>query len=138
MTSQNDRNSATIKEFRENQGKVGGRFEGAPLLLLSTTGAKTGEARVNPLMYLPDGQRMLVFATRGGAPKSPGWYHNLVANPDVTVEVGTAKFPAKATVVTGTVRDEVYFKQASLYPQFAEYEKRTTRKIPVIALTRER
>ena len=90
------------------------------------------------MMYLPYDDRMFVFASKAGAPKNPDWYHNLVANPDVTVEVGTETFPAKATVVTGKERDEIYAKQATLYPRFAEYEKRTTRKIPVIALARKR
>ena len=138
MTTPNDWNSATIKEFRENSGKVGGHFEGAPLLLLTTKGAKTGNTRVNPMMYLPDGDRMFVFASKGGAPTNPDWYHNVVANPDVTVEVGTETFSAKATVITGKERDGIYAKQASLYPGFAEYERKTTRKIPVVALVRKR
>ena len=138
MTTRSERNSAVIKEFREHGGKVGGRDEGAPLLLLTTKGAKTGATRVNPMMYLLDGDRMFVFASKGGAPNSPDWYYNLVANPDVTVEVGTETFPVKAMVITGEEHDEIYAKQASLYPVFAEYQKRTTRKIPVIALVRSR
>ena len=137
MTTPSDWNSATIKEFREHGGKVGGRFEGATLLLLTTKGAKTGKTRVNPMMYLADGDRMLVFASKGGAPTNPDWYHNLVANPDVTVEVGTETFPVHATVVTGKERDEIYAKQASLYPFFAEYQEKITRKIPVVALARK-
>ena len=136
MTPPNDWNDAVIKEFRELGGKVGGYFEGAPVLLLTTKGAKTGKARVNPLMYLPNGDRMFVFASKGGTPTNPDWYHNLVANPDVTVEVGTETFPANATVVTGEERDEIYAKQAALYPQFGEYERKTTRRVPVIALAR--
>ena len=138
MTTPNDWNSATIKEFRENSGKVGGMFEGAPLLLLRTKGAKTGTTRVNPMMYLPNGDRMYVFASKGGAPTNPDWYFNVVANPDVMVEVGTETFPVKATVITGKERDEIYAKQAALYPGFADYEKKTTRKILVIALARRR
>lgn len=106
------------------------------MLLLSTKGAKTGQHRTNPLMYLPDGDRWVVFASRGGAPTSPDWYHNLVANPDVTVEVGTETLKADAEVVGGHERDRLYARQAELYPQFGEYERRTTRKIPVVALTR--
>ena len=138
MTNWNDRNRLIIEEFRSNQGKVGGRFAGAPLLLLTTSGAKTGQLRINPLMYLPDGDRWIVFATKGGAPSSPDWFHNLVANPDVKVEVGTEIFEAIATVPTGGERDRLYARQAELYPLFAEYEQRTTRKIPVVALTRKR
>ena len=138
MTTPNDWNNAVIKEFRENGGKVGGRFEGAPVLLLTTKGAKTGKTRVNPMMYLPKGNRMFVFASKAGAPTNPDWYHNLIANPDVTVEVGTETFPARATPLTGEERDEIYAKQASLYPGFADYEKRTTRKIPVVVLIRNR
>ncbi len=137
MTTPDDWNSATIKEFRENGGKVGGMFEGATLLLLTTKGAKTGKTRVNPMMYQLDGDRMYVFASKGGAPTNPDWYHNLVANPDVTVEVGIDSFPVKATVITGKERDEIYAKQVSHYPMFAEYQKKVTRKIPVVALTRE-
>ena len=138
MAAPNDWNSATIKEFRENNGKVGGHFEGATLLLLTTKGAKSGKTRVNPMMYLPDDDRMFVFASKNGAPTNPDWYHNIVANPEVVVEVGTETFPAKATVITGKERDEIYAKQAAHYPGFAEYEKKTTRKIPVIALARRR
>ena len=136
MTTLNDRDSAVIKEFRENSGKVGGRFEGAPVLLLTTKGAKTGKTRITPLMYLPDDGRMFVFASKGGAPINPGWYHNLVANPDVTLEVGTETFQAKTAVVIGKERDEIYSKQTFLYPGFGDYEKKTTRNIPVVELVR--
>ena len=111
-------------------------FEGAPLLLLHTVGAKSGKPRTNPLMYLPDGDRWVVFASKGGAPTSPDWYHNLVANPRTSVEVGTDTFKVTATVAQGEERDTLYSRQADLYPQFAEYERRTTRKIPVVVLTR--
>jgi len=134
MTTQNDRNLAVIKEFRTNKGKVGGNFTGAPMLLLTTTGAKSGIKRTTPLMYLPDGDRCVVFASRGGAPKNPGWYHNLVANPRVTIEVGAETIEAQAVVAKGEERDKLYARQAKAYPQFAEYEKRTTRKIPVVVL----
>ena len=136
MTTPNDYNIAAIREFRENSGKLGGRFEGTPVLLLTTKGAKTGKTRINPLVYLPDDGRMFVFASKAGAPTSPDWYHNLVVNPDVTLEVGTETFPARATVVSAKERDEIYAKQASKYPGFADYEKKTTRKIPVVELVR--
>ena len=138
MTTPNNRNAGVIQEFRDNEGRVGGRFEGAPVLLLTTKGAKTGMTRVHPMMYLPDGDRLLVFASKGGAPTHPDWYHNLVANPDVTVEVGIETYAASAKVLNGDERDEKYAQQAALYPGFADYEKRTTRKIPVVALARSR
>jgi deazaflavin-dependent oxidoreductase (nitroreductase family) len=138
MTTRNERNQGIITEFRSNSGKVGGNFEGAPMLLLSTKGAKTGLGRINPLMYLPDGDRWIVFASKGGAPKSPDWFHNLVANPAVTLEVGTESFEAESAVVTGEERDQLYARQAELYPQFGEYQTKTSRTIPVVALTRRR
>ena len=129
-------NGPIIEEFRSNKGEVGGFFEGKPVLLLTTTGAKTGRRHVNPAMYLPDGDRWVVFASMGGAPKHPDWYHNLVANPDVTIEVGSETIEGRAEVMAGEERDRLYAKQAELYPQFAEYETKTTRTIPVIALSR--
>jgi deazaflavin-dependent oxidoreductase (nitroreductase family) len=129
-----DFNAAVIKEFRENGGKVGGPFEGAPMLLLTSTGAKSGQPRTSPMMYLADGSRFLVFASKAGAPTNPDWYHNLVTHPDASIEVGTERFGVKATVITGAERDELYGRQAALYPGFAEYEAKTTRTIPVIAL----
>ena len=136
MTTSNERNAPVIKEFRGNGGQVGGRFEGAPVLLLTTKGARTGETRIAPMMYLPDGNRLLVFASKGGSPTHPSWYHNMVANSTVTVEVGTEKYLANVTVLTGKERDEKYAQQAVLYPGFADYAKKTTRTIPVVALTR--
>ncbi len=138
MTNRNDRNSRVIEEFRTAGGKVGGGFAGAPMLLLSTSGAKSAQQRTNPLMYLPDGDRWIVFATKGGAPANPDWFHNVVANPVVTLEIGTEAFEAYAEVLSGEERDRLYARQVERYPQFGEYERRTTRKIPVIALTRER
>ena len=130
-----DFNTQIIDEFRTHAGKVGGPFEGAPLLLLTTTGAKSGQSRTNPMMYLdgPDGVRY-VFASKAGAPTSPDWYHNLVANPRVTVEVGETTYRATAIPVEGTERDEIYARQAALYPGFAEYQEKTDRVIPVVAL----
>ena len=131
-----NRNGPIIEEFRSHKGQVGGFFEGKPVLLLSTTGARTGRRHVNPAMYLPDGDRWVVFASMGGAPKHPDWYHTLVANPAVTVEVGTETFEGRAEVITGDERDRLYARQVQLYPQFADYEKQTIRTIPVIALSR--
>ena len=131
-----DFNSQIIEEFRANGGKVGGPFAGAPVLLLTTTGARTGRQRVNPVMYLADGDRMFVFASKSGAPTNPDWYHNLRANPRAKVEVGEERFEVTATEVTGPQRDQIYARQAAAYPNFAEYEARTSRTIPVIALQR--
>ena len=136
MTNQNDRNSGIIEEFRKNGGNVGGNFSGRPLLLLNTRGAKSGQARTVPVMYLADGDRWLVFASRGGAPRNPDWFHNLVANPDITIEVGTETIEAHADVAGAEERDTLYAKQVSLYPQFGEYQQKTTRKIPVVILSR--
>ena len=131
-----NRNTPIIEEFRSNKGQLGGNFEGRPVLLLTTTGAKTGRPHVNPAMYLPDGDRWVVFASKGGAPKHPDWYHNVVANPAVTIEVGTETIEGRAEVITGEERDRLYAKQTELYPQFGGYEKQTARTIPVIALSR--
>jgi deazaflavin-dependent oxidoreductase (nitroreductase family) len=138
MAGPNDWNRAIIEEFRGNGGKVGGQFAGAPLLLLTTTGARTGQRRTNPMMYLADGDRLLVFASKMGAPTNPDWYHNLVANPTVTVEVGDETFDARATALSGEERDRLYARQAALYPGFAEYQQKTSRVIPVVALERLR
>jgi len=130
----NDFNRTVIEEFRANDGKVGGPFEGAPVLLLTATGAKTGERRTTPVMYLPDGERMVIFASFGGAPTNPAWYHNLVANPSASVEVGPETVEVDAVETSGEERDRLFRRLAELYPQFAEYEQKTTRQIPVIAL----
>ncbi len=132
-----DFNTQVIDEFRANGGKVGCPFEGAPVVLLTTTGAKSGREFTSPLMYLPEGERVVIFASKGGAPTNPDWYHNLKKNPTVTIEVGTEKFEAEATEVTGAERDTLYAEQVSRYPGFGDYEKATTRVIPVIALTRK-
>jgi deazaflavin-dependent oxidoreductase (nitroreductase family) len=128
-------NRAIIEEFRANGGKVGGSFEGAPVLLLTSTGAKSGQRRTAPLMYMPDGERMVIFASKGGAPTNPGWYHNLRANPSATVEVGADTVDVDAAVTSGEERERLFKRQAELYPQFAEYAEKTTREIPVVALT---
>jgi deazaflavin-dependent oxidoreductase (nitroreductase family) len=130
-------NTNVIDEFRANHGEVGGMFEGAPILLLTTTGARTGATRVNPLMYLPlDDGRVAIFASKGGAPAHPDWFHNLKAEPKVTVEIGDETFDAIATEVTGEERDELYGRQSSRYPQFAQYQAGTQRLIPVVVLQR--
>ncbi|WP_028644483.1 nitroreductase family deazaflavin-dependent oxidoreductase [Nocardioides sp. URHA0020] len=131
-----DFNAAVIAEFRANHGKVGGNFEGAPLLLLHSVGAKSGETRVSPMMYLPDGDRFLVFASKAGAPTNPDWYHNLIAHPDATIEVGDETVDVRAEELPRAERDAKYAEQAALYPGFADYEKKTDRVIPVLALTR--
>ena len=133
----NDYNRPIIEEFRANDGKVGGPFAGVPLLLLTTTGAKSGKQHINPLAYHTDGERLVVIATKNGAPTHPDWYHNLVAHPDVTVEVGTETFEARATVVEGAQRDELYANRVALMPIFAEYQAQVTRTIPVVVLTRK-
>lgn len=136
MSETTDWNSQVIEEFRANDGKVGGQFEGAPVLLLTTTGAKSGNPHTTPMMYLPGDGRLYVFASKAGAPTNPDWYHNLVANPTVTVEVGAERYEATATSLDRDERDRVYGEQAKLYPGFAEYQEKTTRTIPVVELVR--
>ena len=134
MSDREDWNSNVIQEFRTNEGKVGGPFDGAPILLLHTRGARSGEERVNPMMYLADGDRLVVFASKGGAPTNPDWYHNLVANPEVEIEVGTERRKVRARVAEGEERDRLYAEQSRRYPQFAKYQEGTDRTIPVVIL----
>jgi len=129
-------NNQIIKEFRANGGNVGGQFQGAPLLLLTTKGAKSGKTRVNPLAYLNDAGRHVIIASYAGADSNPPWYHNLVANPVVEVEVGKERFKARAQVLGEPDRTTLYQKMTQTMPVFADYAKKTTRKIPVIALTK--
>lgn len=136
MSDVNDWNRQVIEEFRANAGKVGGGFEGAPVLLLHTNGAKTGQERVNPMMYLDLDGRRYVFASKAGADTNPDWYHNLRAHPSVTVEVGTETYVATAIPVRGDDRDRIYAEQARRYPGFAEYQEKTSRVIPVVELRR--
>ena len=110
-------------------------FESAPILLINHKGAKTGKARTNPVMYLKDGNRYLVFASKGGAPTNPDWYHNLKKHPEAIIEVGDEKIEAYAEELKGAERDRLYAKQSSLRPQFADYQNKTKRKIPIIAFT---
>ncbi|MEU8400583.1 nitroreductase family deazaflavin-dependent oxidoreductase [Nonomuraea sp. NPDC048892] len=132
----NEFNKQIIKEFRENEGRVGGMFEGAPLVLLTTTGAKSGRRVTTPVMYLKDGDRYVVIASKGGDDSNPAWYHNLIATPAATAEIGTETFEVKAVVAEGEERDRLYARMVEQAPQFAEYEKKTTRRIPVVALVR--
>jgi deazaflavin-dependent oxidoreductase (nitroreductase family) len=134
-TSMADFNSQIIDEFHANAGRVGGMFEGMPLLLLHHTGAKSGAPHTSPLVYLDDGGRYVVFASKGGAPTNPDWYHNLKAHPNVTIEVGTDRIDVLADEATGEERDRLFRTQAGRAPQFAEYEQKTERVIPVMVLT---
>jgi deazaflavin-dependent oxidoreductase (nitroreductase family) len=131
-----DYNRAVIEEFRANGGRVGGPYEGAPLLLLTTTGARSGRPHTTPLMYLEDGDRVIVFATKAGAPTHPDWYFNLRANPVVRVELGPESFEARASEASGAEREDLFARMAEEREQFGEYAAKTTRKIPVIALER--
>jgi len=136
MSNPNSFNDGVVAEFRANGGKVGGPFAGAPMMILTTTGAKSGQPRTMPLVYTTDGDRYVIIASKGGAPTSPDWFHNLVANPEVTVEVGTETFPARALVPEEPEHARLYDAQAALMPNFAEYQQKTTRKIPVVVLER--
>jgi deazaflavin-dependent oxidoreductase (nitroreductase family) len=134
-TSPQDFNARIIEEFRANDGRVGGPFEGSTLLLLHHVGAKSGKDRINPLVYSRDGDRYVVFASKAGAPTNPDWYHNLKAHPDVRIEVGTDTIEARAEEATGEDRDRLFRTQAERSPQFAEYQSNTERVIPVMVLT---
>lgn len=133
MTTWNERNKAVIEEFRAHEGRVKGW---ASLMLLTTTGAKTGQPRVVPLMLVTDGDRLLAVASKGGAPKHPEWYLNLLAHPQVTVEVGGEIFTATARVLTGDEREQAFKRAVEVFPLYAQYQERTTREIPIIALER--
>ena len=135
MTERNSWNEKIIAEFRANGGKVGGNFAGRDLLLLNTIGAKSGEQRTNPVAFVRDGERLIVIASKGGAPTNPDWYYNLKANPQVVVEVGTEKFQAQATVAEEPERTQLYDKMVTVMPGFADYKVKTTRQIPVVVLT---
>ena len=129
-------NKTIIDEFRANDGVVGGQFSGASLLLLSTTGAKSGLTRVNPLAYLIEGDRHIIIASFAGAPTNPPWYYNLLSNPEVSMEVGSERFNARADVLGEPERTELYAKMVEAMPVFSEYRSKTTRVIPVVALSR--
>jgi deazaflavin-dependent oxidoreductase (nitroreductase family) len=131
----NDWNAPVIEEFRANGGKLGGNFEGAPVLLLHTTGAKSGLERIHPMMYQDlGGGRVAVFASKAGMDTNPDWYRNLVANPDVTAEIGTETRAFRSHTATPTDREPIWTKQKHDYPGFAGYEKKTSREIPVVIL----
>jgi deazaflavin-dependent oxidoreductase (nitroreductase family) len=132
-----DFNRKVIEEFRANDGKVGGMFEGANMVLMTTTGAKSGEQRVNPVVFLPDGDRLVVIASNGGADTNPSWYHNMKANPGLVVEVGADKYDAVATEIKGEERDSLYARMVEVMPGFGEYQAKTERKIPVLVLSRK-
>jgi deazaflavin-dependent oxidoreductase (nitroreductase family) len=134
-TSPPDFNAKIIEEFHANEGRVGGMFEGMPLLLLHHTGAKSGQSRINPLAYQHDGGRYVVFASKGGAPTHPDWYYNVKANPGVAIEVGNDTIDVVASEATGEERERLFRTQAERVPQFAEYESKAGRVIPVIVLT---
>ena len=135
MTTMTDRNKAIIDEFRANQGRVGGYFEGHPLLLLHHRGARSHKIRVNPLAYQAlEGGSWAVFGSKGGSPDNPDWFHNLKANPDAEIEVGTERFKVRARVAGGGERERIWERQKELMPGFADYERKTSRAIPVVVL----
>jgi len=136
MSDWNDFNRQVIEEFRQNGGKVGGNFEGSPMILVTHTGAKTGTRYTTPLVYTRSGDAHVIIASKAGAPDDPQWYRNIVANPQVTVEVGTETFEARARVAEGDERDRLYRAQADLMPNFDEYASKTDRRIPVVVLER--
>ena len=136
MTDRNEFNRKVIEEFRANGGKCGPPFEGSPMILVTHKGAKSGKVRTSPLVYSADGDRFVIIASKAGAPTNPDWYHNLVAHPEVTVEVGTETFTARAEEAHGAERDRLYNAQAEQLPAFKEYATKTDRTIPVIVLTR--
>ena len=137
MSDFNAFNRAIIEEFRANGGKVGGQFAGAPMVLLTAKGAKSGQTRTSPLVYTTDGDSYVIIASKGGAPTNPDWYYNVIANPDVTLEIGTETFPARATAYAeGAERDRLFNQMAAKMPGFAEYQRNTSRTIPVVVLER--
>jgi deazaflavin-dependent oxidoreductase (nitroreductase family) len=137
VSDRNDFNAQVIEEFRANGGKVGGMFANSPMMLLTTTGAKTGQRRTTPLVYTTDGDRVVVIASKGGAPTNPAWFHNVVANPDVTAEIGTETFEARAIIPDRAERDRLFDAQAAIMPGFRDYQEKTDRIIPVIVLKRK-
>ena len=136
LTESQKFNQELIAEYRANGGKVSGRFSSSPLLLLTTTGARSGQPRTAPLVYSTDGDRLVVIASKGGAPTHPDWYYNLLANPAATVELGAERFAVRAELPTGAERQRLYDQQAALMPFFATYQQNTTREIPVVVLHR--
>jgi deazaflavin-dependent oxidoreductase (nitroreductase family) len=135
-TELDDWNARVIAEFRANEGRVGGQFEGANMILVHNFGAKSGTERVSPMVYFPDGDRFLIIASAAGSPRNPDWYHNLKAHPEVTVEVGTETIPVVVEELPPAERDEKWAQITAVAPGFAEYQTKTSRTIPVLALTR--
>ena len=136
MADPNEFNRGVIAEFRANEGKVGGPFAGAPMILVTHKGAKSGKEYTTPLVYSKDGDAVVIIASKAGAPDDPQWYRNMVANPGVTVEIGTESYAAVAREAKGDERDRLYAAQAAMMPNFDEYAAKTTRTIPVIVLDR--
>jgi deazaflavin-dependent oxidoreductase (nitroreductase family) len=136
MAELQDFNQRVIREFRANEGQVSGQLAHMPVLLLTMTGARSGRTLTKPLVYTTDGERLVVIASFAGAPQHPAWYHNLVANPEATVEVGSERFRVRATVTSGEERQRLFNRQAQQMPIFVEYQQKTTRQLPVIVLTR--
>jgi deazaflavin-dependent oxidoreductase (nitroreductase family) len=134
--SMNQFNQNLIAEFRANDGKVSGQFAGRPLLLLTTTGAKSGQPRTMPLVFTKDGDKLVIIASKGGSDSNPDWYHNLVANPEATIELPGEAFRVRARQTEGEERRRLYDAQAALMPAFADYEQKTTREIPLFVLER--
>jgi len=135
MSEADDRNKNIINEFRANEGRVGGRFEGRTLLLLHNKGAKSQQERINPVAYVRDGERFVIIASKGGAPTHPDWYYNVIAYPVLTIEVGTETFHVHAKVAEELERTRLYDKMVEMMPAFDDYRHKTTRVIPVIVLT---
>ena len=135
MSNPNERNMVIIQEFRANAGKVGGPFAGKSLLLLHTIGAKSGQPRINPVACIRDGDRLVIIASKGGAPTNPDWYYNILVNPLVSVETGTEQFQALASIAVEPERTRLYNQMVEMMPGFAEYQRKTTRVIPVVILT---
>jgi deazaflavin-dependent oxidoreductase (nitroreductase family) len=137
MTDANDLNRRVIEEFRANGGKVGGFLKGIPVLLLHHTGAKSGRERINPLAYQQVGDAVAVFASKGGAPTNPDWFHNLVAHPSASIEIGATSYPVTARVAIGAERERIWNAEKAAFPNFAEYEQKAgARQIPVVVLER--
>ncbi len=136
MAELSDFNQRVIREFRTHQGQVSGQLATMPVLLLTMTGARSGRTMTKPLVYTTDGDRLVVIASFAGAPKHPAWYHNLLAHPEATVEVGSERFRVKATVASGEERQRLFDRQAAQMPMFVEYQHKTSRQIPVLVLTR--
>lgn len=136
MSELNEYNKQVIAEFRANEGKVGGQMENMSVILLTMTGAKSGRTITKPLVYTTDGERIVVIASFAGAPHHPGWYHNLVANPEVTLEIGAERFRARAEVTSGEERQRLFDAQAAQMPIFHDYQKKTSRQIPVVVFNR--